>query len=466
MRIGLLTVALDGDPSVVAARQRARFLAAQLGFDRQDQTRLATAVSEIARNAWRYAGGGRVDFAVEGGGGGATDLAITVSDRGPGIAELDSILAGDFNSRTGMGIGLAGARRLVDRMTVNSLAGEGTTVSLFKRLPRGSLVDGARASAIASALARESPPDARAEAEQQNRELIEALAQLQARQDEMERLNHELEDTNRGVVALYAELDERAEALRKANEIQAQFLSYMSHEFRTPLDSILFLSQMLLERRDGDLGEEQERQVQFIGRSARELLALVDDLLETARADAGRTTIRPARFEIEDLFSAVRGLLKPLQREGTVPLTFEPPPPMPALYTDEARLSQVVRNFITNALKFTESGEVVVRAWHDADSEEVGISVTDTGIGIAADDVDRIFRDFAQVEGPVQRRVRGTGLGLPLSRRLVDLLGGRIEVDSEPDRGSTFTVLVPRVYLAADSGEERGMIGVAEGQGQ
>jgi anti-sigma regulatory factor (Ser/Thr protein kinase) len=240
----VVTVALKFEDDIVLARQRARQLARLLGFDAQDQTRIATSVSEIARNAFRYAGGGKVEFGVEG----RTSpqlFEIVVSDEGPGIARLSDILDGSYRSATGMGLGIIGARRLMDQFEITSAPGQGTQVVLRNLLPAGTRFLGPESLAgLGAALAREVPPGPLEEVQRQNQELIHALEELRRRQEELEYLNRELEDTNRGVVALYAELDEKADHLRRADELKSRFLSNMSHEFRTPLNSITALSHL------------------------------------------------------------------------------------------------------------------------------------------------------------------------------------------------------------------------------
>lgn len=444
----LLTVALKADADVVLARQRARSVAELLGFDVQDQTRFATAVSEIARNAVRYARGGRLQLRVEGAPGQPQTLVARVTDGGPGIARLDEVLGGGYRSRTGMGMGIVGTRRLMDTFSIHS-SPDGTTVELGKRLPRAAppVDDGARAR-VSTLLARQAPPDPAEELQRQNRELIAALNEARSRQDEMQHLNKELEDTNRGVVALYAELDERVEQLRRANGLRAQFMSYMSHEFRTPLDSVLALTGLLLDRVDGELTDEQEKQVAFVRRSARDLLNLVDDLLDTARVDAGKIAMRVTRFSVPDLFNLLRATLRPLLAGETTQLVFEDASELPELETDEAKVAQILRNFISNALKFTEGGEVRVTA-REVEEGWIALAVADTGIGISPEDCERVFEDFAQVDGALQRRRRGTGLGLPLSRKLAGMLGGRVEVASELGVGSTFTLTLPMVHVPA-----------------
>jgi signal transduction histidine kinase/DNA-binding response OmpR family regulator len=443
----VLTIELRTEPDVVLVRQRARQIAGLLGFDTQDQARIATAVSEIARNAVRYARKGKVEFLVEG----RTPpqlFVVSVADEGPGIPNLQEILEGRYRSPTGMGLGIVGARRLLDQVDIDSQPGKGTTVRLKKLLPRGARFVGVPELAeLGAVIARTTPQGPLEEVQQQNHELLRTLDELRRRHAELGRLNRELEDTNRGVVALYAELDEKAVHLRRADEMKSRFLSNMSHEFRTPLNSILAISRLLYDRADGPLTSEQEKQVGFIRTAAEDLSQLVNDLLDLAKVEAGKTVVRPSEFRAGDLFGALRGMLKPLLVTERVALVFEEPESLPPLVTDEQKISQILRNFLSNALKFTEKGEVRVRGTLDALGTSAVFAVSDTGMGIAPEDQERIFGEFDQVEHEAQRRVRGTGLGLPLSRRLAELLGGTVTVESAVGMGSTFTLTVPLRYV-------------------
>jgi len=444
--LAILSLAIRHEHDVVAARQRARQIARLLDFDVQDQTRIATAVSEIARNAFTYAGGGKVDFLVEG----RTSpqlFVIRIADRGPGIADLESILDGQYRSTTGMGLGIAGARRLMDQFSIESSA-QGTAVSLKKLFSRHAvIVTAARLARLASELARRQPENPLEEIQQQNQELISTLEELRARQDDLVRLNAELEDTNRGVVALYAELDEKADHLRRADELKSRFLSNMSHEFRTPLNAIRALTEVLMRRVDGPLTPEQEVEVGYIQKATDQLSELVEDLLDLAKVEAGKISVRPTEFDVPTLFSSLRGMLRPLLVNESVVLVFDNPAGLPPLTTDEGKVSQILRNLLSNALKFTERGEVRVSARLTSTGDAVVFSVADTGIGIAPDDQERIFQEFGQVDNPIQRSVRGTGLGLPLSRKLATLLGGMLTVESEPGAGSTFFATIPITYV-------------------
>jgi signal transduction histidine kinase len=266
--------------------------------------------------------------------------------------------------------------------------------------------------------------------------------ELQRLRLEADALRAELDETNQGVLALYAELDEQADQLREVSELKSRFLSYMSHEFRTPLGSILSMTRLLEDGMDGPLTEEQRRQVRFISTSTSELREMVDDLLDLAKIEAGRITISPAWFDLMDLFSALRGMFRPLVEGNQVDLLFEDPPVMPMLYTDDKKLAQILRNFISNALKFTPSGQVVVSTQLEGGSA-VRFSVRDTGIGIPAELQSTLFEDFVQVDTPLQKRLRGTGLGLSLCKRFAELLGGHVGVESEIGTGSNFYVVLP-----------------------
>ncbi|HVE09573.1 MAG TPA: ATP-binding protein [Paraburkholderia sp.] len=463
MATQILRIRLDAEEDVVAARRRARAIAAGLGFSPLDQTRVASAVSEIARNAYEYAQGGEVRFAFDGDAR-PQALLIDVCDRGPGIRDLEAVLDGTYRSPSGMGRGIAGSRRLMDRCAIDSSAAAGTTVSMARFLPADRPdLSAAGLDAIVRELmldpARPQPNHAAAprsfdEVQQQNRELLSTLTELRDRQEELTRLTQELEATNRGVVALYAELDERADELRRADTMKSRFLSNMSHELRTPLSSIRALSNLLLNRLDGDLSEEQERQVLLIRKSAEDLTEIVNDLLDLAKIEAGRTDVVLTSFKPSGLFAALRTMLTPLLTDPAVRLIFEDTDGLPAIFTDEAKLTQILRNFVSNALKFTEHGEIRVAARLEDDGEHISFSVADTGIGIAEEHQQVIFEEFGQVQSHLQQRVKGTGLGLPLCRKLAALLGGYVGVDSRFGVGSTFYATLPlRLDLPDEVGQ-------------
>lgn len=446
MSTRLLTVRVRHEHDIVSARQRARQVAAALGFDGTEQTRIATAVSELARNAFQYAGGGTVLYSVEGSAAPQV-LSVTVADEGPGITHLNDVLAGRYKSSTGMGLGIVGTRRLMDHFDVVSTAA-GTSVSIKKLLPRrAKYFAPPQLGKLADELAKQIPSGPLEEVQQQNQELLRTLDELRARQDELERVNRELEDTNRGVVALYAELDERADHLRRADELKTRFLSNMTHEFRTPVNSILALTTLLADRLHA--GSDQKDEIFYIRKSAQQLSDIVDDLLDIAKVEAGKIELRPSPFEVHALFGALRGMLRPLLVNQSVALVFDEPDGLPPILSDESKVSQVLRNFISNALKYTEHGEVRVSAMLTPARDSVEFSVADTGIGIPEAHLSDVFEEFVQIENPLQRRVKGTGLGLPLSKRLAALLGGEIGVDSTLGLGSTFRLTIPLILKTA-----------------
>jgi signal transduction histidine kinase len=274
--------------------------------------------------------------------------------------------------------------------------------------------------------------------------------EIRRQQEELDGLQMELAETNKGVLALYAELDQNALQLREAADLKSRFLSYMSHEFRTPLASITSVSDILLGRLDGPLTQEQERQLKFVQGSVRELSEMVDDLLDLAKVEAGRISISPEWFKMVDLFSALRGMFRPIVGTSSVSLVFEEPEQLPPIYTDDKKLAQILRNFISNALKFTVEGEVSVSV-RMVDGAMIEFAVTDTGIGIAREHLPALFSDFVQLDTRIQKRLRGTGLGLSLARKFAELLGGSVAVESEIGKGSRFSVKIPARYSAAGS---------------
>lgn len=270
-------------------------------------------------------------------------------------------------------------------------------------------------------------------------------AEVDSLRRELERTRRELAESHQGLLTLHAELEDRSDALRRMVDVKSRVVANVSHEFRTPINSILGLTQILLDRLDGPLTSEQEKQLRFVRASGEVLSELVNDLLDLTRIEAGHHQLRTRRSTVDELFVSLRGMIRPLFTSSAVQLVVEREGELAVLDTDVGKIAQVLRNLISNALKFTEQGEIRVRAFN-AEGGLVSFSVTDSGIGIAAADLERIFDEFTQIDGPVQRRVHGTGLGLALSRRLAEVLGGTLSVQSGVGLGSTFTLTIPAVH--------------------
>ena len=446
-------VNLSSEIDFVLARQRAKQIADALGFETQDQTRIATAVSEIARNAYEYALGGVVEYYFDREN--TPAFRIVVADGGKGIPNLEEVWAGTYVSSSGMGLGITGSRRLMDDVKIESSV-KGTKVTLTKFLPRDSEV--LSHSMIARRLAALSAQDLGAAVHTQNHEVIRLLnelrtreGELREREDELAQLNQELKETNRGVMVLYSELEDRAQELQQVSEMKTRFISGISHELRTPLNSIVSLAGLLIRRIDGELTAEQEKQVLFVQRSALNLTEMVNDLLDLAKIEAGKVTVKLSEFTVGEFFSALRGMFRPLAGSDNVQLSFEENSLEAAhLYTDEGKLAQILRNFISNALKFTESGTVRVRAELIG---EIGVRfvVKDTGVGIADENKELVWQEWEQVEADQRPRHKGSGLGLPLSKQLAVLLGGTVWLESTLGEGSAFYLEIPKAVVRPET---------------
>ncbi|MGY2897011.1 ATP-binding protein [Deinococcus sp. UYEF24] len=435
----LSSIYLQYEQDVVSARSRGRHLAELLGFSAQDQTRVATAVSELARNALMYAGGGQVEYGVD-----VKDrrLTVQVSDQGTGIAGLDEILAGRYVSRTGMGAGLRGTRRLMDHFHIKTGL-TGTQITVAKHLPPGVTLTPHEIGRFRAVLNEAGPVTPVQELQRQNQELLRALSELARREEELASLNRELEDTNRGVVALYSELEDTASRLRDVSREKSMFLSYVSHEFRTPLHSVLGLSRMLLSHDDGDLSAEQDEQLRLLRSSAEELLGMVNDLLDLTKAETGGRELTLESLELSQVLSTLRALFQPLVTPSGPQLIVEDSTAPVMLYTDAGKLHQILRNFISNALKFTRSGEVRVSTRQLEENGWIEFSVQDSGPGIAPEDQTKLFQEFSQVGVPALRTSGGSGLGLSLASRMATLLGGRVGMESVLGQGSRFWAVLP-----------------------
>lgn len=244
---------------------------------------------------------------------------------------------------------------------------------------------------------------------------------------------------------LFEETQAKARELARASRLKSEFLANVSHELRTPLHTILTFSDILLREKSGSLAGEQRRQVEIIQRNGRSLLALIEDILDLSKIEAGATRLVPRPTDLHSLIHNTAEPFRALCSEKGLHLEVDLSPGLPQfLETDADKLAQVLRNLLSNATKFTNRGEIVVRG-RPEDDEAVIIEVQDTGIGIPSDRFGTIFEAFQQLDGSDSRRFGGVGLGLAIARRVIHLLGGEIEVDSQVGRGSRFTLRVPRM---------------------
>ena len=353
--------------------------------------------------------GGKVEFQVKPGT--SPGLLIRVQERGPGIKDLQAILDGRYDSSTGLGVGILGAKRLMDQFEIGS-SESGVTVTMVKGLPkRTSPLTQHDLARVSSELAQYRPQGLLEELQVQNQELLRTLQELRDRQAEIAELHtRELEETNRGVVALYSELDDNAKELRRISDLKSRFLSNMSHEFRSPLNTILSMSGFLLSGSSGELTPEQEKEIRFIRKAAEGLAALVNDLLDLAKVEAGKAVIQVEAFEVAELFEILRGTTNPLLSQGSVVLIVEEPVGIPTLHTDEGKVAQILRNFLSNAVKFTERGEIRLAA-KAGPGDTVIFSVTDTGIGIALKDQRPRFRGIQSSRRTCPEACKGDGVG-------------------------------------------------------
>ena len=441
----LLQMALRVEQDIFLVRQRGREVATAVGLEHQDQVRIATALSEVARDLLRSVGGADVTFAV------IFDEAAGRFVLRVDLAAVRPLPDGRYEPQSGA------VARLVDMLAVLP-DGDDTVVRMSRRVPANvPPLTPERLAELRAELGQSAPGSALDELASQNEQLIAALDEVRSQRDELEVLNEELqetnrgvmalynqlteelEETNRGVVALYAELDEKSAQLRAASESKSRFLANVSHELRAPVTAIIGLARLLADSASDPLTAEQARQVGLIRSSASDLLGLVNELLDLAKAESGRIEPNWTEVDLRAIFGQLRGTVRALATRPEVELVVEEPPTPAAVRSDEVLLAQVLRNLLHNGLKFTERGEVRLRAERLGD--HWSLSVADTGVGIPPELHERVFEEFYQVPGAT--RVGGTGLGLPYARRLVKLLGGTMELSSEPGRGSTFTVNLP-----------------------
>ena len=265
-----------------------------------------------------------------------------------------------------------------------------------------------------------------------------------------EQLKQASAELERKVQEATAELADQNELLRRqhialeqASALKSQFLANMSHEFRTPLNAILGYTHMLLHGVTGPVSDQQRKSLTRIDSNSRHLLALINDILDITRIEAGRMPLNLSTFRFPELVDEVMSELEPIIKRSNLVVSARMPRSLPSLKSDRQKVKQIVLNLLSNALKFTPAGSVTISATHNGKGRMVDIAIRDTGVGIPPDDQSKVFEDFRQLDSSPARGYGGTGLGLSICRRLSQMLGGTIELESELGRGSTFTLRLP-----------------------
>jgi signal transduction histidine kinase len=278
-------------------------------------------------------------------------------------------------------------------------------------------------------------------------DLRRASVQIEQNYEQLKQASDELE---RRIQAATADAAQQNELLRRqtieleqASQLKSQFLANMSHEFRTPLNAMLGYTSMLLQGVAGSLEPSARRQLGRIESNGRHLLMIINEILDISRIEAGRMPLQISTFRISDLLADVNAKLAPIIMRSTLSVTLDAAKDLKPISSDRQKVKQILLNLLSNALKFTHQGGVTMSARRHPSGRAVVLSVSDTGIGIAPQDQERIFEDFRQLDNSPTRAYGGTGLGLSSCRRLAQMLGGRIAVQSQVGRGSTFTLTLP-----------------------
>ena len=279
--------------------------------------------------------------------------------------------------------------------------------------------------------------------EQTNERLAEQGLALAGQRDAMDHKNNELNQAQ-------VQLEERAEELQRSSKYKSEFLANMSHELRTPLNSSLILAKLLSENSQGNLSAEQVKFAESIYSAGNDLLALINDILDISKVEAGKLEVRPENTSVTRVVEGLRGMFQPLASDKSLEFQVEVQPGTPQMiYTDSQRLEQILKNLLSNAVKFTEKGQVSLTVSRQPGGG-IAFTVRDSGIGIAPEQQESIFEAFRQADGTTNRRYGGTGLGLSISRDLATLLGGSISITSEPGQGSIFTLVLPEQFVEHD----------------
>ena len=439
----LLTVAIRRENDILLARQRARQISQFLGFSSGDAARITTALSEVARNAFEYAGGGTATFAIEGRALDRQDLVIRVVDEGAGIADTRAVLSADFKSRTGLGIGLKGSRVLMDRFEITSVVGHGTTVVMAKRLPWSTLKFGAAEVAkLTAELASLGDATPLGELQVQNQILLNTLQELTQRQSEIERL---------GVIA--GDARDRAEAAQLVAErsivVRERFMALTTHELRNPLQAIMGYLDLLEMELSSSITPKQKDYFARVERACKHLAGITNDFLDMAQGDAGRLKVARHAGAARHVISEASALVAPQAAARDVTVRLSETTKHVMYLGDVDRIRQVLVNLLGNAVSFTPIGgtvDVIATRVADAPAGSAlsagpwcAIRVEDTGPGIPSDKLGHVFEPFVQLSSEGQATRKGSGLGLTVSRQLALLMGGELTAEST-GAGAVFTL--------------------------
>jgi signal transduction histidine kinase len=442
----ILAIAVRSELDVIASRQRARQIAEICGFVAQDQARIGTAVSELARDVFEVAAAGQVSFSLSCVGA-SQALMIVIEDTGPGDVDLQKLLGGHGGQRLNNSNGMHAARRFMDRCESDS-SGRSSNIVLTKFLPARSapLTIDQLTSSVAQMSSLPSNV-ALSEATYQNKELADALSALQEKQEELLALSRQLSEKNDEVVMLNSLLKEKADSLLSADRRKDEFLSMLSHELRGPLSATTMAVDIL--KRPPYSAEQTERMSQLIGRQAGHMSQLVEDLLDVSRISRGLVSIDKSPVDLRDVVTAAIEQVGPAvaAKRHQVTLAVSDTPCM--VHGDSTRMLQVVSNLLGNAVRYTlAEGTISVSLATHGDS--IALTVCDNGIGLEPDSIATLFDLYVQAESSSHGPNGGLGLGLALVKSLVEIHGGTVTASSAGlGHGSTFEVLLPALPAAA-----------------